>query len=142
MKKSTLLSTVVAACATLSLSNCAFNSQLQNPKHFGGEHPASGVLALDTTDCKVICPRAQGESKGFSLFGLIPIIAPSETDAISRMYQDAQKRGAKIAGESQVFANTSVERNSKYFFLFSIPTVKSSGDLVQYVSDKHYRVNN
>ena len=93
----------------------------------------TGELTVDRNDCRVICAQAMGVSKGFSLFGVIPFKQPSETAAIKNMYDNAQKRGAKIEGESAYFANRAIERSANYYILWSRPTVKASGDLVQYL---------
>lgn len=133
MKKK-LLVAITAVAAAFSLSNC---SQLQSsPTNFSADFGRTGNLPIASSDVKVVCSRAVGESKGFYLLGIIPITSPSETEAIMNMYQNARSRGANIEGESRFFVNKSLERGSKYRILFSVPTLKASGDLVQYMTSK------
>lgn len=75
-------------------------------------------------------------SRGLKLFGLITIKSASETAAIKNMYNNAQARGARIEGESRFFVNKGLEQENKNYILFSVPTLKASGDLVQYMSNK------
>ena len=130
MKNTFLIS---ALSATLALSSCYYVPQLANPMPPKGYMAPTAELTVDRNDCRVICAQAMGESKGFSLFGVIPFKEPSETAAIKNMYDNAQKRGARIEGESAYFANRAIERSSNYYVLWSRPTVKASGDLVQYL---------
>lgn len=102
----------------------------------------TGELSVDRNDCRVICAQAMGQSKGFSLLGLIPIKQPSETAAIKNMYDNAQRRGAKIEGESAYFANRAIERSSNYYVLWSRPTIKASGDLIQYLPGARSKQSN
>ena len=139
--KHKIIITAAALATTLSLSNCTWISQIANPAPPKGYIAATDPLRVDTTDCKVVCARATGESTGLKILGLIPVKDPSESKAVELMYQNVQDRGAKIEGETRFFANTAIERSSKYYVLFSIPKVTVSGDLVQYVSNHHYGVS-
>lgn len=119
--------------AVLALSSCSsHNDALRN---VGGNYGLTKDITIDRDDCKLICGRAQGESKGFKLLGLISLKSPSESDALAAMYDNARSRGAKLEGESVTFANTSIERSSNYFILWSMPAIKISGDAVQYMGD-------
>lgn len=139
MKKTFLIS---ALSATLALSSCSFVSQVANPLPPRGYMAPTGELSVDRNDCRVICAQAMGQSKGFSLLGLIPIKQPSETAAIKNMYDNAQRRGAKIEGESAYFANRAIERSSNYYVLWSRPTIKASGDLIQYLPGARSKQSN
>ncbi len=128
-------SAVVVGCACLAgvLSSCSFVSQVANPTEPKGYIAATGDLNVDRNDCRVLCTQAMGESKGFSLLGIIPIKQPSEIQAVKAMYDSVAKRGVQIEGQSAYFANRAVERSSNYFVLWSRPTIRTSGDLVQYL---------
>jgi len=106
------------------------------PDNFSADFGKTGNLPIATSDCKVICARAEGKSVGFNLLGLIPLKATSETAAIKDMYDNARARGAQLEGESRFFVNKSIERGGSNYILFSRPTITASGDLVQYMSDK------
>lgn len=122
----------VALTATLSLSNC---TQVQQPPtDFSADFGQTCDLPIASSDVKVICARAEGQSTGLKVLGLISVKPASETEAIKGMYDSVVKRGAAIEGESRHFVNKSIERSSKNFIIFSVPTVKASGDLVQYMT--------
>ncbi len=130
MNNKLLATSVLAACAALAFSSCGqtrINSNIQ------GDYAKTGGISIDRTDCKLICGRVSGVSKGFRLLGFIPFAHPSETTALENMYENARKRGVSLEGESVAFANTSVESTSNYYILWSVPTIKTSGDVVQYV---------
>ena len=139
MKNTFLIS---ALSATLALSSCNLVSQVANPQPPKGFIATTGGLSIDRNDCRVICAQAIGESKGFSLLGLIPFKQPSETIAVKKMYDNARKRGAKIEGESAYFANRAVEHSSNYYVLWSRPTIKASGDLIQYLPGARSKQSN
>ncbi len=130
------------AASALALSSCTFVSQVQNPSKIKGSFAETASITIDTPDTKLICGRVSGESSGVSLFGLIPLKQPSESTAVANMYQAARDRGCKLEGESVGFANTAVERSSKFYFLFTRPTLKVSGDLVQFVGNGHHAAKN
>lgn len=129
--KRTIPAAALLAAAVLSFSNCSQNA---SPYEIQGDYAKTKPVSIDRTDCKLICGRVSGESKGFSLLGFIPLSYPSETTSLENMYENARRRGVNLEGESVAFANTSVERHSHYYILWSRPTVKTSGDIVQYVN--------
>lgn len=106
------------------------------PVDFSADFGKTGDLPIATSDCKVVCARAEGKSKGFNLFGFIPMKSTSETVAIRNMYDNARARGAQPEGEARFFVNKSIEKGGSNYILFSRPTITASGDLVQYMSDK------
>lgn len=132
--KRKMITAVSAAFAALALSNC---SQLQSqPTNFSADFGRTGNLPVATSDCKVVCARATGESNGLSILGILPITSPSETAAIKDMYDNARARGANVEGESRFFVNKSIERSSKNYILWSRTSLKASGDLIQYMSPR------
>jgi len=134
MKHTSLFAVMTAAVGALALSNC---TQMQEkPVDFSADFGKTGDLPIATSDCKVVCARAEGKSKGFDLLGFIPIKSTSETAAIRDMYNNARARGAQPEGEARFFVNKSIEKGGNNYILFSRPTITASGDLVQYMSDK------
>jgi len=107
----------------------------------GGDRAKTAVVDLNRSDCKLVLGRASGMDQGFKLLGLIPLKSASESNAVDRMYEDAKSRGVVLEGNSRVFANTSVERTSNYFILFSIPTYRSTGDVVEYIGSSSSRAS-
>ncbi len=127
--------TFLVGCACLAgvLSSCSLVSQVANPTEPKGFIATTGGLSIDRSDCRVLSAQAIGESKGFSLLGIIPIKQPSEIQAVKSMYDSVARRGVQIDGQSAYFANRAVERSTNYYILWSRPTIKASGDLVQYL---------
>ncbi len=132
MNNKTIFS-VAALLAGFTMSSCSLVSQIGNPAPPKGYIAPTDALKVDRNDCRMVCTQLVGESKGFSLLGFIPIKQPSEVVAVKRMYDNATRRGAQIEGRSAQFANRSIEHSSNYYVLWSRPTIKSSGDLVEYL---------
>lgn len=121
---------VKIASLALALAACASCTQHQRPEAIGDVRPLTGNVYTCRHDVKMVCGRAHGESYGFSLLGIIPITKASEAEAVDRMYENAQKRGASLEGPRQ-FVNTSYEKSANYFILGSRPVVRVAADLVE-----------
>ena len=121
----------VTICGMLALSAVSCSQTALTRGHHG-DRGLTNNISVDRNDCKLILGRAVGEDRGFKLLGVIPLKSPSESVAVDRMYADARARGAQPEGEARQFVNTSIEHTANYFILFSVPTVRSSGDLVQF----------
>lgn len=120
----------VALAVTLLMFSCT--STNSGPSDLRGDRARTMNIDLNRSDCKLVLGRAYGESTGFNLLGFIPLSSPSESMAVDAMYENARQRGASPEGASRVFANTSIEKTSNYFILFSRPVIRASGDLVEY----------
>jgi len=70
-----------------------------------------------------------GESKGFSLLGLLTMVPPRFNTAFARLYAQAEMQ----PGRPQTLANVILERNSSYWILFSIPRCSVRADVVEFV---------
>ncbi len=69
-----------------------------------------------------------GQSKGFSLLGLITIVPPTLTKAMQRMYAAAQMS----PGRAQSIAHLVIEQTSSYYILFGIPKIDVRADIVEF----------
>ena len=69
-----------------------------------------------------------GQSGGFSLFGLLPIVPPKFGKALSRLYMQADME----LGRSQTLANLIIERNNTYLVLFSLPRISVRADVIEF----------
>lgn len=128
MKK--IISIVTLAAAAL-LASCAQTGV--GPSTMSGDRNLTKAVAIDRSDCKLVLGRAVGTDSGFYLLGFIPLVSPSESVAVDKMYENARQRGAQPEGNSRTFANTSIERTFKYYILFGIPGIRSTGDLYEFV---------
>ena len=86
------------------------------------------TVNLDQDNFVVVKTNVFGQSKGFSLLGILTIYPATLTKAINRMYASAQMR----PGEPQTIAHLIVERSSSYWILFGIPKVEAHADIVEF----------
>jgi hypothetical protein len=128
MKKITSFVTLAAA---LLLASCAQVGT--GPSSLSGDRNLTKAVAIDRSDCKLVLGRAVGTDSGFYLLGFIPLVSPSESVAVDKMYENARQRGAQPEGNSRTFANTSIEHSFKYYILFGIPGIRSTGDLYEFI---------
>ncbi len=119
---------VSMAFALACLASC---TQYGQPDPLNGVRPLTGKINTERHDVKMVCGRAYGESRGFSLLGIIPITTASESEAIDKMYENARERGAQLEGTPRQFVNTSFERSANYFILGSRPVIRVAADLVE-----------
>lgn len=119
---------VSMALAVAALSSCMQQNMPPAPLH--AVRPLTGDVQTERHNVKMVCGRAYGESHGFNLLGIIPITKASESEAVDRMYENAQKRGAKLEGPRQ-FVNTSYEKSANYFLVGSRPVIRVAADLVE-----------
>ncbi len=123
MKKITL---ALAAAALGLLASCQQTSDLYRDRHI------TKPISLDRDDVTLVVGRARGTDMGFRLLGILPLWLPSESDAIDEMYEYCRRIGEAPEGKARQFANTNIERRANYFILFSFPTVRATGDLVEF----------
>lgn len=124
------IATLIIAAGAALLSSCSQSSY--GPTTHSGDRNRTSDVAIDRSDCKLILGRAVGTDAGFDLLGFIPLKSPSESIAVDKMYENARQRGAQPEGNSRTFANTSIERTYRYYVLFGIPGIRSTGDLVEF----------
>ena len=86
-------------------------------------------VMLRGNNYKVLKAGARGESTGFYLFGFIPIVRESFADAKSDLYQSV---GVPLEGRSVALANQTEDRSGLYLFLFSLPKLTISADIVEF----------
>lgn len=86
-------------------------------------------VQLKENNYKVIKAGAMGQSSGFKLLGVIPIVPPNMADAKTDLYQSV---GESLAGRSVALANQTEDRSSLYLILFSIPRYTITADVVEF----------
>lgn len=129
MSTSTLYLTGLTAIATLL---CSCSTENLSPNSLGGDRAQTQKLDLSRSDCKVVLGRATGSDTGLRIL-FLTLKNPSEATAVDRMYDNARQRGAAPEGAARQFANTSIETSENWYILFSRPTLRVTGDLVEYV---------
>lgn len=88
----------------------------------------TGVV-LKSNNYKVLKAGARGDSYGFYLLGLIPIISPSYADAKYDLYDGI---GHKLEGRSIALANQTEDTSTVYLILFSFPRITITADIVEF----------
>jgi hypothetical protein len=89
-------------------------------------------VELKGNNYKVIKAGAVGESTGFDLLGLIPIVPPTAAEAKVTLYRDV---GEELKGRSIALANQTEDRSYLYLILFGIPKITITADVVEFTSD-------
>jgi hypothetical protein len=124
-----LLGLVSLAGGCAALSALPVGSVLGSPN-------SSSVQIYNTTQARlqernfiVIKTNLIGESKGFSLLGILPIVPAKFTKAMSRLYMQAEMQ----PGRSQTIVNLIMEQESTYLILFSIPRTSIRADLIEFI---------
>ena len=99
---------------------------------FNGQTTGTGV-SLNQRNYKVIKSGARGESKGFTLLGLIPFGTTNYADAKEQLYKSV---GEPLTGRSIALANQTEDRSSSNYILFSIPKITITADIIEFTDKK------
>ncbi len=81
----------------------------------------------------MIASNVSGESWGVSLFGFIPIVPPSHTAALSKLYESI---GGLEHGKPQAIVNVVQETNQIYLVVVSIPKLTVRADVIEFTVKK------
>jgi uncharacterized protein DUF6567 len=110
-----------AAALLLALAACSLRPAPQ---------PATGTrIDLSRANYRVVRSNLTGTSYGFSLFGFIPIVAPTYSAAMSGLYERAN---GLEEGKAQALVNVVQERSQLYLLLFSIPKLTVRADVIEF----------
>lgn len=90
---------------------------------------ASSDVTLRGNNYKIVKAGAIGVSRGFKLFGIIPIARPNYADAKSSLYSSI---GESVEGRSIALANQTEDKSSIYLIIFSIQKLTISADIVEF----------
>jgi hypothetical protein len=133
------LSKIWALGALLGLAalsgGCAAGSALSAASVIGS--PNSSALEIhNNTEVRiqeknfiVIKTNLVGQSKGFSLLGILTIVPAKFTKAMSRLYVQAEMQ----PGRPQTLENLIMEKDALYLILFSIPRTAIRADVIEFV---------
>ncbi len=128
-----LMLVLVGLCALAG--GCAALSALPLGSVLGSPN-SSALQIYNTTEARlqernfiVIKTNLIGESKGFSLLGILPIVPAKFTKAMSRLYAQAEMQ----PGRPQTIVNLIMEQESTYLILFSIPRTSIRADLIEFI---------
>jgi hypothetical protein len=128
-----LLALILGCLGCLLLNGCAALAPFSSLVSLPSSPPAPQVFEETRVDLGrdnfvLVKANVRGESKGFSLLGVITMSPATVTKAMNRMYASAQLR----VGEPQTLANLVVNQSSSYWILFGIPKVEVRADVVEF----------
>ncbi len=92
--------------------------------------PQSTTTQVDLSrkNYHVIRSNAVGASHGLSLLGLLPIVSPTYTSAMSDLYGTTGIQ----EGKAQALVNVNEESSTLYLLVFSVPTLTVRADIIEF----------
>ena len=90
-------------------------------------HTTTTETQLTRRNFVVAETRLMASTTGFYLFGLIPLKTPNHATAMQRL-----RSLADLKGESRALVNLTQTRSMVFLFLFSIPKVTVTADVVEF----------
>lgn len=116
----------VCVCLCILFSGCA--SEGEQAKTSGG----TGV-DLNQSNFKLLAPSVSGVSRGFYLFGFIPIVSPKYSAAKRDLYATlGETTGQSVVGRSIALTNQTEDKGQLYLILFSIPSLTLTADVIEF----------
>lgn len=118
----------------LLLSGCAALAPMTSLIGFPqGSSPAVQVheqtsVNLAADNFVLVKTNVIGQSRGFSLLGLITMYPATLSKAMTRTYASARME----PGQHQTLAHLIVEQSSSYWILFALPKVEARADIVAF----------
>jgi hypothetical protein len=91
-------------------------------------HSTGTQVDLSKNNYKIVKANAIGVSRGFNFLGIIPIVPPTYTRAMSDLYSKA----SITEGSAQALINVTQERSTLYLILFSIPELTVRADVIEF----------
>lgn len=111
-----------ASCfATLFIASCSSTGSMQQT--------TGTAVSLQGNNYKVVKAGAKGESSGFYLLGILPIVSPNYADAKADLYFSS---GELLEGRSIALANQTQDSSTLYLILFSVPRITVTADIIEF----------
>jgi hypothetical protein len=117
---------LTGGCAAVSTLPIA--SMIGSPQASALQIQSSTEVRLQEANFIVTRTNLMGESRGFSLLGLLTIVPAKFTTAASRLYAQAEMQ----PGRPQTLVHLVMEKDSTYLILFSIPRTALRADLIEF----------
>jgi hypothetical protein len=121
---------LVLAGGCTAVSTLPLASVIGSPNASALEIHNSTEVRLQDANFIVIKTNVVGESKGFSLLGILTIVPAKFTTAASRLYTQAEMQ----QGRPQTLAHIVMEKDSTYLVLFGIPRTAIRADVIEFIS--------
>ncbi|MFA6411169.1 MAG: DUF6567 family protein [Syntrophales bacterium] len=84
------------------------------------------VLDLDKGNYAMLFPAVRGVSKGFRLFGFLPLTVPTFSMALNDLYKNID-----VKGKATSLANVYQEESSAYFFFYGFKIITVTADVIE-----------
>jgi|HubBroStandDraft_1064217.scaffolds.fasta_scaffold193103_2 hypothetical protein len=118
---------LAGGCAAGSALSAA--SVITSPSPSALEIHNNTDVRLEEKNFIVIKTNVMGQSKGFSLLGVVTIVPAKFTKAMSRLYLQAEMQ----PGRPQTLTNLIMEKDATYLILFSIPRTAIRADVIEFI---------
>jgi len=89
------------------------------------------TVDLSKKNYRIVKLNAIGQSRGFKLLGIIPIVSPRYTKAMKDLYSKADIS----EGKARALINIAQERSSTYLILFSITKLTIKADIIEFLDN-------
>ena len=121
------LAALVGGCA--AVSTLPLSSVVGLPSSASLEIHNQTEVRLQEANFIVTKTNVVGQSRGFSLLGILTLFPAEFTKAMNRLCAQAQMQ----TGRPQTLSNLITEKDSTYLILFSIPRVRVRADVIEFV---------
>src|SRR5579883_2539741 len=88
-------------------------------------------LRLQQKNFVMVKSNVIGQSKGWTLFGLITMVPARFNTAMTRLTTQADLK----PGSSRTLADLTVEKDSNFYILFSVPRTTVRADVIEFIPD-------
>jgi hypothetical protein len=119
-----ILITLICLCF-ISAGCCSLGTQ-PTPRAIGTS------VDLNRKNYRTLKAAVQGIDGGFRLFGIIPFARVSEGDAMVNLYSKVD-----VEGKATSIMNVTREYANRYFILFSLPYVKITADVIEFIDENN-----
>lgn len=100
-----------------------------SPISGGNTQILSGTsVSLSKQNFKIVKANAIGKDWGVNLIGIIPVVTPYYTEAITQIYQQV----GEMEGKPRALVNIIHQQTSSFYLLFSIPEIIIRADVVEF----------
>jgi hypothetical protein len=114
-------------------AGCALPLPGISPSGAGGQQQeikSITAVNLSRDNFKIVKTNIHGTDWGINFLGILPIVSPDYTKAISELY----RAGAVTEGKPQAIVNILQQHTAPFFILFSIPRITFRADVVEFVN--------
>lgn len=103
-----------------------------SPSTVGSNQLLTGTsVSLSKQNYKIVKANAIGKDWGVNLVGIIPVVSPYYSEAITQIYKNV----GDMEGRPRALVNIVHQQTSSFYLLFSIPEIIIRADVVEFTQD-------